>query len=100
MQSCPEAIASALYSEHLISHSTLDYVANAKGITEGSKALKIAMNCETLINGDPDQKEKLKTMLQVLRGNGPGGIAVAEKIEQVCLLLCNNYTSDQICWLP
>ena len=98
MQSCPEAIAPALYSEYLISHSILDYVANAKGVTEGSKALKMTMNCQTLINGAPDQKEKLKTMLKILRDNGPGGVDVAQRIEQVCLLLCNNYT--RLCWLP
>ena len=96
VQICPEEIASALYSEELLSRSILDYVANAKGITEGSKALKITMNCQTLISCGSDQKEKLKTMLKILRDNGPGDVAVAQRIEQVCLMLCNNYTSDQI----
>ena len=80
MSSLPE-IAPSLRTNYLIDWSTLDYVINAKGVSDLDKALKLAHNCVTHINGD---LEKLRKMLKILSDTSTElGSTVVKKIEEV-----------------
>ena len=58
---------------------------NATGVTNDSKAHRLAQGIEEAITGDRDPVAKLKRMLDILRDAAPVGSIVAERIEQVSM---------------
>ena len=85
MTCSPEAIAGRLYQEYLVTRLALDYVTNAVGVTNDSKAHRLAQGIEESIIGDVDPEGMLMRMLDILRDAVPSGSTVAERIEQVSM---------------